>query len=245
MVAGCFVGTMLLGLGCQTPSSKPEGKAVATPAAPDTSTTSEKTEATQAGTTGSLGMSSPDPLPPTPVKKVVINRQPCPKGATLKGAYPPKGDELWCELDGKRHGDYTRWHDTRKVAEHVSYRFGKQEGPSAIWDPDGRLTEEGTYRGGQRQGRWKSYRDGHLNFEGDFKDDKQHGLFRNFAGNGVKQGEGQFRDGEPCGTFQCWSWETGDPTECKPLENAPACTLTKTGAQCPPCDAAKAPKKGQ
>ncbi len=231
-----IIGVMMAFPGCEKPSEPEKKESAPLPAPTKVDKAAEEPKVNPAPAT-TAGMSSPDPLPPTPLKKVVVNRQACPKGAELKGAYPPKGDELWCELEGKRHGDYTRWHDTGKIAEHVTYRFGKQAGPSAQWDSNGRLAEEGNYKGGKRQGRWKSYRDGHLYLEGDFKDDVQHGLFRNFAGNGVKQAEGQFKDGQPCGVFQCWSWETGDPTGCKPLEPNPDCTLTKTGAQCPPCTA--------
>jgi len=206
------------------------------PSKPEQSSPSVPKKVTpDASVTETAPMSTPDPPPPAPVKKVIVTREACPKGSQLKGGVPPKDTELWCEMGGQRHGAYTRWHDSGKIAEQVTYLSGKQEGPSAQWDPEGRILEEGSYRSGQRSGRWKTYRDGRLNFEGDFKDGVQHGIFRNFAGNGVKQGEGQFRDGKPCGSFKCWAWETGDATSCVPLEQAPGCELTDTGAKCAPC----------
>ena len=152
------------GSGMSNALLKPE-EAVATPAAPVDDVREDGT--TQAGTTGSLGMSSPTS---TTNARQEGRDQPTamPEGAPLKGAYPPRA--MSSGGGGRERRQIPRWHDTRKVAEHVSYRFGNGN-PSAIWDPDG-LTEEGTYRGGQRQG-VEGYRDGHLNFEGDFKDDKQ------------------------------------------------------------------------
>jgi hypothetical protein len=181
-------------------------------------------------------MSVVDVGPVSPEKKVVVTRPACPPGTTLEGGVPPKGTELWCELRGKRHGAYTRWHESGQIAEQATFRAGQYEGPSLQWDPEGRILEEGTYRSGQRDGLWKTYRNGLLNFEGEFKNGVQDGRFLNYAGNGEKQGEGQFRDGKPCGVFKCYKWETGQATKCIPLEEAPGCTLSDTGATCGPCE---------
>ncbi len=171
----------------------------------------------------------------TPKKRVVVTRGPCPAGTVLTGGVPPKAKELWCARGEVRHGPYTRWHDSGQIAEQLNYVNGQQDGRSVQWDPEGQILEEGTYRAGQKTGRWKSYREGRLNFEGEFKDGQQHGVFLNFAGNGTKQAEGQFQSGEPCGTFRCWDWETGKPTKCIPLEHAEMCNLTETGAECKKC----------
>lgn len=57
----------------------------------------------------------------------------CPDGGTAKGAAPPAGSELWCELveggSPVRHGRWTRWYDgTTQKWHEQEYRRGKRHG---------------------------------------------------------------------------------------------------------------------
>jgi hypothetical protein len=53
----------------------------------------------------------------------------CPEGASIAGAAPPKGLQLWCELPGGvRHGKYMRWYPNGKQAEIGEFRQGKKNG---------------------------------------------------------------------------------------------------------------------
>ncbi|MBL8942058.1 MAG: hypothetical protein JNK45_02870, partial [Myxococcales bacterium] len=72
----------------------------------------------------------------------------CPDGGTAKGAAPPAGSELWCELveggSPVRHGRWTRWYDgsTQKWHEQ-EYRRGKRHGRETSWFDNGKLSAEG------------------------------------------------------------------------------------------------------
>jgi hypothetical protein len=158
----------------------------------------------------------------------------CPPGSEVRGDPPPAGHEVYCEKDGKRVGLSIRWHhETDTIAEVQTWKDSKRNGAAAQWDKDGSPLEAGVYRDDLRTGHWTTFQEGKKAFEGDFLDDLQHGHFVAYAGNGQKQGEGEFRKGQPCGTFQCWDWETGNPTGCVPLDGM--CPLTPTGAQCKAC----------
>jgi hypothetical protein len=106
----------------------------------------------------------------------------CPSGATLRGAPPPKGEEVWCEKivngkpvkdgvfvaygtgtdrmiqgyyrDGVQDGEWTTWYENgvRSAVDH--YRNGLQEGLHISWYANGVKALEGNYRGGKREGVW-------------------------------------------------------------------------------------------
>jgi hypothetical protein len=204
----------------------------------------------QHGAEGSSGPVAPKPAPALapPTEAPPVNRatvppggppsglppaEGCPPGATPQELGVEGGRERFCEKDGRRHGRYTFFGNEGHKQGEVEYVDGQQEGPYFGWDEQGRLYETGNYSKGQRVGRWRSWREGLLAFEGDFVDSLQHGGFIAWHDTGKKQGEGQFRKGQPCGPFLCWNPE-GTADECKPLEGSP-CTLTPTGADCPPC----------
>jgi len=157
----------------------------------------------------------------------------CPDGATAAGKAPPDGKEAWCTRNGFRHGPYRAWYDSGDLHHRATYTGGKLHGGSVKWDKSGNVLETGSYALGEKVGLWETYAEGKVQFRGEYRDGEQHGSFVEFAGNGTKQSEGRFEKGRPCGVFNCWDWETGEPTSCKPLQNI--CTLTETGGECAPC----------
>jgi MORN repeat variant len=106
----------------------------------------------------------------------------CPAGATLMGAPPPKGEEVWCQkiIDGKpvkdgifvaygtgadrmiqgyyrdgiQDGEWTTWYENgvRSAVDH--YRDGVQDGLHTSWYANGVKAIEGNYRKGKREGVW-------------------------------------------------------------------------------------------
>jgi hypothetical protein len=106
----------------------------------------------------------------------------CPSGATLMGAAPPKGEEVWCQKivngkpvkdgifiaygtgggkmlegyyrDGKQDGQWTMWYENGARAAVDHYQGGVQDGPHTSWYANGVKSIEGTYRNGKREGIW-------------------------------------------------------------------------------------------
>ena len=106
----------------------------------------------------------------------------CPPGATLMGAPPPKGQEVWCQKivdgkpvkdglfvaygmgaykmiqgyyrDGVQDGEWTTWYENgpRSAVDH--YRDGLQNGQHTSWYANGVKALEGNYRAGKREGVW-------------------------------------------------------------------------------------------
>ncbi len=106
----------------------------------------------------------------------------CPSGATLMGAAPPKGAEIWCQKivngkpvkdgifvaygagadrmiqgyyrDGVQDGEWTTWYENgvRSAVDH--YRNGLQDGLHVSWYANGVKALEGNYRAGKREGVW-------------------------------------------------------------------------------------------
>jgi hypothetical protein len=106
----------------------------------------------------------------------------CPPGATLMGAPPPKGEEVWCQKivagrplkdglfiaygddgkptiqgayrDGLQDGAWTLWYENGVRASLDHYRAGVHEGLHTSWYANGVKAIEGNYRGGKRDGVW-------------------------------------------------------------------------------------------
>lgn len=109
----------------------------------------------------------------------------CPPGATLMGAPPPKGDEVWCQkiVDGKaikdglfiaygdggnkmiqgfyrdgiQEGEWTTWYASGQRSAVDHYRHGLQDGLHTSWYINGVKAIEGEYRMGQREGTWTQW----------------------------------------------------------------------------------------
>jgi hypothetical protein len=109
----------------------------------------------------------------------------CPPGATLMGAPPPKGEEVWCQKtvdwkpikdglfiaygdggakmiqgfyrDGIQEGEWTSWYASGQRSAVDHYRNGLQEGLHTSWYINGVKAIEGEYRMGQREGTWTQW----------------------------------------------------------------------------------------
>ncbi len=106
----------------------------------------------------------------------------CPPGATLMGAPPPKGEEVWCQKtvggkavkdglfvaygtgadrliqgyyhDGKQAGEWTTWYENGQRSAVDHFRDGMQNGLHISWYANGVKALEGKYRDGKREGEW-------------------------------------------------------------------------------------------
>ncbi|MGD0289777.1 MAG: toxin-antitoxin system YwqK family antitoxin [Candidatus Binataceae bacterium] len=106
----------------------------------------------------------------------------CPAGATLMGAPPPKGEEVWCQKivggkpvkdgvfvaygagtdrmiqgyyrDGVQDGEWTTWYENGQRSAVDHYRNGQQDGLHTSWYANGVKALEGNYRDGKRDGVW-------------------------------------------------------------------------------------------
>lgn len=112
----------------------------------------------------------------------------CPPGATLMGAPPPKGEEVWCQkiVNGKpvKDGLFIVYGEGNDKLIQGSYRDGFQEGEWTTW-----------YANGQRSA------------VDHFRDGLQDGLHTSWYFNGVKSIEGHYRMGKREGVWTRW-----DPT---------------------------------
>jgi len=109
----------------------------------------------------------------------------CPPGATLMGAPPPQGQEVWCQKtvggkaikyglfivygdggdkliqgsyrDGVQEGEWTTWYASGQRSAVDHYRHGLQDGLHTSWYINGAKAIEGEYRMGQREGTWTQW----------------------------------------------------------------------------------------
>jgi len=119
---------------------------------------------------------------------------PCPEGASLSGAAPPNGREIFCGLpDGRQHGRVSKWsklgtlkaegehrngikhgtftayHGNGQPSMRVEFVDGKENGSVTTWHTNGVKALEGSYKDGAGSGPWKKWdRDGKLVDEGDY-----------------------------------------------------------------------------
>jgi hypothetical protein len=112
----------------------------------------------------------------------------CPPGATLMGAPPPKGEEVWCQkiVNGKplKDGIFIAWGD----------------GPDKLI--------QGTYRDGVQDGEWTTwYTNGQRSAIDHFHNGVQDGLHVSWYINGAKALQGNYRNGRREGVWTRW-----DPT---------------------------------
>jgi antitoxin component YwqK of YwqJK toxin-antitoxin module len=125
----------------------------------------------------------------------------CPPGATLMGAPPPKGEEVWCEKvvngkpvkdgifivygtgggkmlegyyrDGKQDGLWTMWYENGARAAVDHYQGGVRDGPHTSWYANGAKSIEGNYRNGKREGVWTRWDpSGLTSHQQNYRDDK-------------------------------------------------------------------------
>jgi hypothetical protein len=112
----------------------------------------------------------------------------CPPGATLMGAPPPKGEEVWCQktVNGKpvKDGIFIAWGDGPDKLIQGSYQDGVQEGEWTTWYASGQRSAVDQFHNGQ-----------------------QDGLHTSWYINGVKAVEGNYQMGRREGVWTRW-----DPT---------------------------------
>ncbi len=126
---------------------------------------------------------------------------PCPPGARLRGAAPPKGFEVWCEktANGKevKDGRFTLYGaDGGKMLEGY-YRDGVQVGEWTMWYDNGQRASVDRYRNGLQNGQHVSwYANGAKAIEGEYRDGKREGTWRRWDPNGLKSTEEVYKDGE-------------------------------------------------
>src|ERR1700744_1856301 len=79
----------------------------------------------------------------------------CPPGATLMGAPPPKGEEVWCQkkINGKpvKDGIFIAWGDGHDKLIQGTYRDGEQEGEWTTWYASGQRSAVDHFHNGQQE----------------------------------------------------------------------------------------------
>ncbi|HUH05986.1 MAG TPA: toxin-antitoxin system YwqK family antitoxin [Kofleriaceae bacterium] len=122
----------------------------------------------------------------------------CPTGAALRGAAPPRGTAIWCELpDGIRHGAHAAWHERpgTTLASIGAYERGEQNGLWILYHETGKKKAEQTYKAGAL-----------------------HGMQRTYWPNGNRESDGWYRAGVPNGTFTAFD-SLGDVAGSTMVEN--------------------------
>ncbi|MGH8013434.1 MAG: toxin-antitoxin system YwqK family antitoxin [Candidatus Binataceae bacterium] len=109
----------------------------------------------------------------------------CPPGAQMRGAPPPKSDELWCEkiINGRPVKD----------------------GPFVVFNDNGGKMIEGNYVDGKQNGLWTMhYLNGQREAIDHYRDGAQNGLHISWYANGAKAIEGEYRNGQREGVWTRW-----------------------------------------
>lgn len=161
---------------------------------------------------------------------------PCPPGAVLVGAAPPRGLEQWCEVRNEKgeaikHGLWTIWYaEGKKKSESLMNKgaAGRQErwfengqmsdrleirgeGKTSFktWYENGQPKTEGAWEGKQADGRWTHwFEDGKIESEGEYYRGMKIGIWTFRHANGEKKEEGDYISGEPNGRWVYW-YDTG------------------------------------
>ena len=82
----------------------------------------------------------------------------CPKGGSLDGAPPPKGNHVWCKrADGVEEGPEAWWDDKGNLLSIGARKEGRQEGGFVAFYPDGKNHRMGSYRAGNQTGKWTTW----------------------------------------------------------------------------------------
>jgi hypothetical protein len=124
---------------------------------------------------------------------------PCPEGATLMGAAPPQGQEVWCaKLDAAgrpvKHGRFTLyWPNGNKMIE-GDYRDARQDGLWTSFYTDGQRSSLDEYHDGVLQGRhvgW--YSNGRESEEGQYRDGKKEGRWHKWDPGGLRNWDEEYR----------------------------------------------------
>lgn len=124
----------------------------------------------------------------------------CPRGATLMGAPPPKGEEVWCQkiVDGKpvKDGLFIVYGDGNNPMIEGQYHDGRQDGQWTIFYESGRHQSIDHYTDGVRNGMHISwYANGAKAIEGDYKNDKREGVWTRWDPTGLTSHKAVYKNG--------------------------------------------------
>lgn len=154
----------------------------------------------------------------------------CPPGTERKGAPPPDGRKVWCQLpdgtqqgpslsyyeDGTRlaeanfeagelHGAYREWFSNGQTSLEVRYAHGKKDGVERRFYEDGKKMSEGRYEEGLREG---PYHEWHPNEQealaSAYVDGVVHGEAKTWYESGQMRSEGSFEMGDYVGSWVGW-----------------------------------------
>jgi hypothetical protein len=125
----------------------------------------------------------------------------CPPGAHLRGAPPPKSDEVWCEkiVDGHpvKDGLFIIYDDSGGKMIEGNFRDGKQDGLWTMWYQNGQREAIDHYRDGVQNGRHISwYVNGVKAVEGNYRDGKREGTWTRWDANGLRSTKEIYRGGK-------------------------------------------------
>ena len=134
----------------------------------------------------------------------------CPAGHAIAGSASPMGFEQWCErrdADGSvvEHGRYLAWNSSGWLREEGEYRAGRRHGRWTAWSVN-RKSDEREYLDGELHGRvsrWAAY-DDRLQSQEEYRHGVKEGLASYWTGRGVKEREGEFKDGKRQGRWTSW-----------------------------------------
>jgi antitoxin component YwqK of YwqJK toxin-antitoxin module len=134
----------------------------------------------------------------------------CPPGASLLGAGPPGGSEVWCarpDVAGKpvRQGPSRAYYDDGSIRVEAIWKDGRLDGAFVEYHRGGVVAQRGAYRDGERQGPWVfNYASGTREEEIEFDRGRRNGRFTSYHPNGRKKTEGRFCFGLQCGRWTSW-----------------------------------------
>jgi len=122
-----------------------------------------------------------------------------------KGNHYRETFQLVRDLRGNRlkQGPLVVWDLLGHKLREEHWRDDKLHGRWTDWDPWGRKLAEGEYRDGKKHGRWRTYPDGSLEREEEYRNDQRVKL-THFWDNGQRRRSISFRDGKPHGTAVAW-----------------------------------------
>jgi antitoxin component YwqK of YwqJK toxin-antitoxin module len=167
----------------------------------------------------------------------------CPRGATIRGEAPPRGNRQWCEDgSGRQHGPSIAWDAEGRPRIEAHFEAGAMQGPYRSWHENGQVAESGAYLADRRESGWELFYDdgtrarsqefragrlhgvvrewypsGQLRLEEHYVDGVRHGPALAYFEGGQKQSEGAFRTGDFDGVWKGW-YEDGSPRKVATFE---------------------------
>jgi hypothetical protein len=126
---------------------------------------------------------------------------PCPPGATMMGAPPPRGEEQWCQkiVNGKpvKDGAFVVYGEGGGRMIEGEYRDGVQVGEWTLWYENGQRASTDYYVNGVRDGLHTSwYANGVKSIEGNYRDGRRDGTWTRWDPLGITSKQEVYRDGQ-------------------------------------------------